>query len=102
MHKEYAAWQTHRLLAPFIIEPAEKTYAKQRLRALPHTDGHLGQGEPVVQPAARDLLDSVAGFVLGRRSVRKEVRPQGWLRRRSRGEKGPDACFGNASTHKSM
>jgi len=66
MHKEYAAWQTHRLLAPFIIEPAEKTCAKQRLRALPHTDGHLGQGEPVVQPAARDLLDSVAGFCFGK------------------------------------
>jgi len=28
LHKEYAAWQTHRLLAPFIIEPAEKTCAK--------------------------------------------------------------------------
>jgi hypothetical protein len=43
----------------------EKTCAKQRLRSLPHIDGHLGQREPIVQPAAKDLLDSVAGFVLG-------------------------------------
>jgi hypothetical protein len=54
-----------------IIESAEKTCAKQRLRSLPYTDGHLGQSEPIVQPAAKDLLDFVAGFVLrkGEREV---------------------------------
>jgi hypothetical protein len=34
---------------------SRKTTAKQRLRALPYTDGHLGQSKPVVHPAARDL-----------------------------------------------
>jgi len=41
-------------------------------------------------------------FLLWEERVRKEVIPRGWLRRRSRGEKGPDACFGYASTHKSI
>jgi hypothetical protein len=33
---------------------------------MPHKDGDQGQSEPVVQPATRNLLDSVAGLVLGK------------------------------------
>src|SRR5215208_208756 len=102
MHEEYAEWLMNRLTTLCSLHSRRKPVASTDYERCPIRMGTWGN---VSQWCNRllGIFGSCGRFCLGKGSVRKKVRPRGWpRRRRSRGEKGPDACIGYASTHKSI